>query len=54
LKSLGLEKRIPKLTEHNINDPKVFYQLGAQKICSLIGIGTEGKKFRFSEKFNEV
>jgi len=54
LKSLGLKERIPKLTEHNINDPKVFYKLSAQKICSLIGIETEGKKFRFSEKFKEV
>ena len=54
LKSLGLQESIPKLKEHEIASPEIFYSLKDEKIFSLLEIKTEGKKFRFSEKIKEI
>jgi hypothetical protein len=43
-----------KLTEQDIKDPEIFYQLEDETIFSLLGIETEGMKFRLSEKIKEV
>jgi len=55
LKSLGLGKEsIDKLSEHDIKDPEIFYELDDYTICSLLGIETEGKKHKLSAKIKEV
>ena len=54
LKSLGLKESIDKLSEHDIKDPEIFYELGDSTIFSLLGIKTEGKKHMLSEKIKEV
>ena len=56
LESLGVlfRQSIPKLSEHDIKDPEIFYELEDYTICSLLGIETEGKKHRLSAKIKEV
>jgi SAM domain (Sterile alpha motif) len=54
LKSLGLGESIPKLKEHEIAEPEVFYELSDDKIIELLEIKTEGKKMRFKDRLKEV
>lgn len=54
LKSLGLNDCIPKLKEKEINDPEIFFELGADSLIGILEITTEGKKYRFKEKMKEV
>ena len=54
LKSLGLQECIPKLKEHEISSPDIFYSLKDDKLFTLLEIKTAGKKFRFSEKIKEI
>ena len=54
LKSLGFQESITKLKEQEIADPEIFYSLADDKICTLLDIKTEGKKFRLSEKIKEI
>ena len=54
LKSLGLQECIPKLKEHEISSPDIFYSLKDDRLFTLLEIKTAGKKFRFSEKIKEI
>jgi hypothetical protein len=47
LKTIGLHEAIPKLKEKEINEPEVFFELGADTLIGLLDITTEGKKYRF-------
>ncbi len=51
---MGFQESIPKLKEHDIADPEIFYSLADDKIFTLLDIKTEGKKFRLSEKIKEI
>ena len=54
LKELGLHDSIPKLKEHEIADPELFFELDSGKLTNLLDIKTEGKKHRFTERVKEV
>ena len=54
MKSLGLQECIPKLKEHEISSPDIFYSLKDDRLFTLLEIKTAGKKFRFSEKIKEI
>lgn len=49
LKTLGLGDSIPKLKEHEINTPAVFWNIEVDKIITVLDVKTEGKKFRLIE-----
>lgn len=54
LKGLGLSESIPKLKEHEIAEPEIFYELSEDKIIELLDIKTEGKKIHFKDKLKEI
>ena len=54
LKSVGLADCIPKLKEKEITEPEVFFELGAEALIGILEIKTEGKKFRFKQKMEEI
>jgi hypothetical protein len=54
LKQFGFQDTIPKLKEHDIADPEVFFGLTEDEILELLEIKTQGKKFRFKEKLKEL
>ena len=54
LRSLSFLDSIPKLKEHEILEPEVFFELEPDKLIELLEIKTEGKKHRFKEKIKQV
>lgn len=54
LKSLSLHDSIPKLKEHEIEDPALFWAIEEGELIGLLDIKTEGKKFRFKEAFKKA
>jgi len=54
LKSVNLAECIPLLAEKEIAEPDVFFELGADSLIGLLDIKTEGKKYRFKKKMEEI
>lgn len=54
LKSINLAECIPLLAEKEISEPDVFFELGADTLIGLLDIKTEGKKYRFKKKMQEI
>lgn len=49
LKKLGLEATIPKLEEHDIGSPEIFFGLSEDEMITYLEIKTEGAKYRFKK-----
>ena len=54
LKDLSLHDSIPKLKEHEIADPEIFFEVETGTLIDLLEIKTQGKKYRFKERMKEV
>lgn len=54
MKDIGFEEFIPKLAEHDIADPEIFFGLSDDDIISNFDIKIEGKKYRFKRKMKEL
>jgi hypothetical protein len=54
LKEMNLTESIPKLKEHDIAEPEVFFELSEDKMIELLEIKTEGRKMRFKDKIKDV
>ena len=54
LKSIELAQCIPKMKEQQIENPDVFFSIEEDKLCGLLDIKTEGKKFRFKNLMKQV
>jgi len=54
LRSLSFLDSLPKLKEHEIQEPEVFFELEPDKLIELLEIKTEGRKHRFKEKIKQV
>jgi hypothetical protein len=54
LKGPGLADCIPNLKEKEIGEPEIFFELGADALIGHLEIATEGKKYRFKEKMNQI
>ncbi len=54
LKSIGMAGCIAKLKEEQINEPDIFFELSEDTLTGILGIDTEGKKWRFKEKMKEI
>lgn len=54
LKDIGFVQCIAKLKEADITDPEIFFELDEGTLLTCLGIETEGKKFRFKEKLNQI
>ncbi len=54
LTDLGFGDFVPKLKEHEIESPELFFELDDDTVISLLEIKTEGKKFRYKQKMKQV
>ena len=54
LTDLGFGDFVPKLKEHDIENAELFFELEIDAIIGLLEIKTEGKKFRFKQKLQQV
>ena len=42
------------MKEKEINDPEIFFELGADALVGILEIKTEGKKYKFKKKMEEI
>eukprot|EP00347_Sterkiella_histriomuscorum_P005490 403356416 len=54
LKQFGFEDCIPKLEEHDIADPEVFFGLTEDEMITNLGITKEGRKYKFKRQIKEL
>lgn len=51
---IGFGDFIPKLKEHQIDEPEVFFNLSEDTMIELLEIKTEGKKFRLKKALTKI
>lgn len=54
LKEINFEDCIPKLAEHDISDPEIFFGLTEDEMITHLDIQKEGRKYRFKKMLKEI